>query len=66
MSGNTVVNLRSNSARFAVAVLAVDNIKVPQFGIELLKQREDGVISYDEAREAVRIYARKVSGCVPG
>ncbi len=45
--------LKSWSARQAVAILAVDNIKVSQFGHELLRRREEGLISYEQARQEI-------------
>ena len=61
MTNRKTVKLQSDSAKLAVASLAVSGIKVPPFGMELLKQREDGLISYDQARETVRLNALKVA-----
>lgn len=45
--------LKSWSARQAVAILAVDNIKVSEFGHELLQRREEGLISYEQAKQEI-------------
>lgn len=50
--------LRSWSSKQAVAILAVDNIKVSDFGVDLLKRREEGLVTYDQAREEIRARAR--------
>lgn len=50
--------LRTWSSKQAVAILAVDNIKISDFGVDLLKRKEDGLISYDEAREEIKARAR--------
>ncbi|WP_143279629.1 hypothetical protein [Burkholderia cenocepacia] len=42
--------LKSWAARQAVAILAVDNIKVPDFGYDLLRRREEGLITYEEGK----------------
>lgn len=53
--------LRSWSSKQAVAILAVDNIKVSDFGVDLLKRREDGLVTYDQAREEIRARARALA-----
>ncbi|WP_343583475.1 hypothetical protein [Herbaspirillum sp.] len=40
--------LKSWAARQAVAILAVDNIKVSDFGYDLLRRREEGLITYEQ------------------
>ena len=42
--------LKSWAARQAVAILAVDNIKVSDFGYDLLRRREEGLITYEQGR----------------
>ncbi|WP_316866751.1 antitoxin VbhA family protein [Ralstonia mannitolilytica] len=46
--------LKSWASRQAVAILAVDNIKVSDFGYDLLRRREEGLITYEQAREKIR------------
>lgn len=46
--------LKSWSAHQAIAILAVDNIKVSDFGYDLLRRREEGLITYEEARAEIR------------
>ncbi|WP_139236797.1 antitoxin VbhA family protein [Rugamonas rubra] len=50
--------LRTWSARQAVAILAVDNIKLDAVGFDLLRRKEEGIITYEQAREEVRVQAR--------
>lgn len=50
--------LKSWSARQAVAILAVDNIKVSDFGYDMLQRREEGSISYEQAKQEVLARAR--------
>lgn len=50
--------LKTCSARHAVAILAVDNIQVSEFGLDVLKRNEEGLISYDEAKEEILLRAR--------
>lgn len=45
--------LKSWSARQAVALLAVDNIKVSDFGYSMLQRREEGTISYEQAKQEI-------------
>jgi len=45
--------LKTWSARQAVAILAVDNIKLSHFGYDVLKRNEDGLITYQQAKEEV-------------
>lgn len=45
--------LKSWSARQALAILAVDNIKVSELGRELLQRREEGLISYEQAKQEI-------------
>ncbi|WP_198432425.1 hypothetical protein [Burkholderia ubonensis] len=42
------------ASRQAVAILAVDNIKLPVFGYELLRRKEEGFITHEQAREELR------------
>ena len=51
--------LRTWSSKQAVAILAVDNIKLSEFGVDLLKRKEEG--SYDQAREEIRARARAMA-----
>ncbi|GGH63779.1 hypothetical protein GCM10010975_29930 [Comamonas phosphati] len=53
--------LKSWAARQAVAILAVDNIKVSDFGYDLLRRREEGLITYEQAREEIRSRARSMA-----
>ncbi|MGC5809083.1 hypothetical protein [Ralstonia pseudosolanacearum] len=46
--------LKSWASRQAVAILAVDNIKMSDFGYDLLRRREEGLITYEQAREELR------------
>lgn len=50
--------LKSWSARQAVALLAVDNIKVSDFGYSMLQRREEGTISYEQAKQEILSRAR--------
>ncbi|OYO25894.1 hypothetical protein [Janthinobacterium sp. PC23-8] len=50
--------LKSWSGRQAIAILAVDNIKVSDFGYEILKRSEEGTISYKEAKEEILAKAK--------
>jgi len=50
--------LKSWNARQAVAILAVDNIKLSNFGYDVLKRNEDGLITYQQAKEEVLNRAR--------
>lgn len=50
--------LKTWSARHAVAILAVDNIQLSEFGLDVLKRNEEGLISYDEAKEEILLRAR--------
>ncbi len=50
--------LKSWNARQAVAMLAVDNIKLSNFGYDVLKRNEDGLITYQQAKEEVLNRAR--------
>lgn len=53
--------LRTWSSKQAVAILAVDNIKLSDFGVDLLKRKEEGLVSYDQAREEIRARARAMA-----
>ena len=58
--------LKSWSARQAVALLAVDNIKVSDFGYSMLQRREEGTISYEQAKQEILFKSKKQSlGCKP-
>ena len=45
--------------RQALGILAVDNIKVSRAGLDLLKAREEGKISYQEAVQSIVTKAKK-------
>lgn len=45
--------LRSWSAKQAVAILAVDNIQVSDHALDLLKRIEDGLITHEQAKEEI-------------
>lgn len=45
--------LKTWTARQAVAILAVDNIQLSDFGYEMLQAQEDNLISYNQAKEAI-------------
>jgi hypothetical protein len=54
--------LKSWSSKQAVAILAVDNITLSDFGYDVLKRNEDGLITYEQAKEEILSRARaKVS-----
>lgn len=53
--------LKTWAARQAVAILAVDNIKVSDFGYDMLRRREEGLITYEQAREEIRSRARSMA-----
>ncbi|WP_205191365.1 antitoxin VbhA family protein [Burkholderia sp. LMG 13014] len=53
--------LKSWSAKQAVDILAVDNIKVSDFGYDLLKRREEGLITYEQAREEIKARAKSMT-----
>jgi hypothetical protein len=54
--------LKSWSSKQAVATLAVDNITLSDFGYDVLKRNEDGLITYEQAKEEILSRARaKVS-----
>jgi len=52
--------LRSWSSKQAVAILAVDNIRVSDYCVELLKRIEDGHITHEEAKEEILRRAREM------
>lgn len=53
-----IVKLKSRSSKEAVAILAVDNVKLSSFGYDVLKRNEDGIISYEQAKEEILSRAR--------
>lgn len=54
--------LKTWSAQQAVAILAVDNVRLSDFGYDVLKRNESGIISYEQAKEEILSRARaKVS-----
>lgn len=53
-------DLKSWSAKQAVAILAVDNIHTSDHGHELLKCIEDGHITHEQAKEEILRRARKM------
>ena len=53
MSMNMKPQLKTWRAKQAVAILAVDNIKLSNFGYSVLQRNEDGLISYEQAKEEV-------------
>jgi len=52
--------LKSWSAKQAVAILAVDNIRVSDHGREVLKRIEDGHITHEQAKEEIVRRAREM------
>lgn len=46
--------LKSWSARQAVAILAVDNIKLSDYGYDLLRRQAEGLITHEQARKELR------------
>lgn len=50
---NTVI-LKSKESKEAIAILAVDNIKMSKFAMELLKKIEDHKITHEEALEMLK------------
>lgn len=50
--------LKSWSAKQAVAILAVDNIHLSDHGYDVLKRIEDGLITHEEAKEEILLRAR--------
>jgi len=51
-------SLRTWSARQAIAILAVDNIKVSDFGYDVLRRKEQGLLTYEEAKKEILDRAR--------
>lgn len=51
-------NFKTSSSRQAVAILGVEDIKLSDFGYEVLKRVEDGSISYKQAKEEILSRAR--------
>lgn len=52
------LTLKTWGARQAVAILGVDNIKVSDFGLEVLLRIENGLITHEEAKEEILSRAR--------
>jgi hypothetical protein len=52
-------NNNSFETRQALGILAVDNIKVSKAGLDILKAREEGKISYQEAVQSIVTKAKK-------
>lgn len=52
------VEFKSWSAKQAVAILAVDDVQLSTFGQDVLKRNEEGLISYEEAKEEILQRAR--------
>jgi len=50
--------LKSWSSKQAVAILAVDNIHLSDHGYDVLKRIEDGLITYEQAKEEILRRAR--------
>ena len=50
--------LKSGPAKQAVAILAVDNIKLSDFGYEVLRRSEDGLITYQQAKDEILTRAK--------
>lgn len=50
--------LKSRPAKEAVAILAVDNIKLSDFGYDVLKRSEDGLITYQQAKDEILTRAK--------
>lgn len=44
---------KTASARRAVAILGVDNLTLSDFGYDVLKQVENGVITHEQAKDAI-------------
>ena len=53
MNMNMKPQLKTWRAKQAVAILAVDNIKLSNFGYSVLQRNENGLISYEQAKEEV-------------
>lgn len=56
MSKKTV--LKSWSAKQAVAIMAVDNIRPSEHGLDVLRRLEDGLITHELAKEEILRRAR--------
>lgn len=50
--------LKSWSSMQAVAILAVDNIRVSEFGHDVLKRKEDGLVTFEEPKKEILTRAR--------
>lgn len=55
---NEKPELKSWSAKQAVAILGVDNIVPSELGREVLKRVEDGLITYQQAKDEILRHAR--------
>ena len=48
------IELKTWASKQALSILSVDNIKVDDIGLDLLKRREDGLISYEDAHNEIK------------
>ena len=53
--------LLSPSAKTALGILSVDNLKVSEFGMDLLVQISQGRITHRQAREMLREHATELA-----
>jgi hypothetical protein len=51
-------SLTTWAAKQSIAILAVSNISPSNFGYSLLKEVDDGLMSYEEAKQAILSRAR--------
>jgi hypothetical protein len=49
--------LKSWSSLQALAILSVDNVLVSDFAKDVLKRREDGLLTFEEARQEILVRA---------
>jgi hypothetical protein len=57
LSMKTKPVLKSWSSLQALAILSVDNIVVSDFAKDVLKRREDGLLTFEEARQEILVRA---------
>jgi hypothetical protein len=53
--------LKSWSSKQAVAILAVDNVRLDDHGYDVLKRIEDGLITHEQAREEILRQAKAMA-----